>query len=97
MRHLVVKDQNRRRRFAKVEMERRILEGLARLVGGYPHSSSALRGLVGGVGNVGGYPRNRCLVTRRSRFVLRMFGLERRVLRDKFRDGFLPAIRRILW
>jgi len=97
MRHLVVKDQARRRHFSRWESYRRLLEGLARM-GKRPQSVYPLRSILLALPRNGCCrPHNRCLVTRRSRFVLRMFGLERRNLRDKFTDGFLPAIQRVLW
>jgi ribosomal protein S14 len=40
---------------------------------------------------------HRCIATKRSRAVYRFFGLERRILRKKFRGGLIPAVQRILW
>lgn len=40
---------------------------------------------------------NRCLITRKSKSIIRFFGLERLVLRDKFLFGSLMGIRRCVW
>lgn len=98
MRHLVIKDQSRRRKQNKFEIKRRFLLYLKSSNFFNPFIKEGAYGLLEHMGGAASFrSRNRCLLTKRSKAVYRFFGLERRVLRQKLRWGAFPGFKRVLW